>query len=339
MSVHIRKGKKTKRGVSWYLDIYDKGNRTREFLGLYGTDPDVISMVRSIRKKKEMEIASGKYGVFTEVAGEENFLTYHEHYKKISDYRLFRAVCRQLEKYCGKDFLSCNEMDEQMMRDFKRHLKKELSGESPYNYFKKLKRMTKDATKKGMFFKDPCIDIVNDNPTGGEIKKDVLMIDDIERLFKAECGNNQVKLASLFAINTGLRYCDIVELKWKNINLTDKLLKFSQSKTSRQNIVPLNDNAISILDKVEKTGEYIFSLPTLSAANETIKVWKRNAKINKHVTFGVFRHTFVTLVLDMTGNLKLSGSLAGHSSIKITEKYAHVLDRQKQDAVNKIPKM
>lgn len=36
------------------------------------------------------------------------------------------------------------------------------------------------------------------------------------------------------------------------------------------------------------------------------------------------------------GNLKLAGSLAGHSSTKETEKYAHLIDSEKRSAVDKL---
>jgi len=41
-------------------------------------------------------------------------------------------------------------------------------------------------------------------------------------------------------------------------------------------------------------------------------------------------------VLGGGANIKTVASLMGHSSIKMTEKYLHVIDRQKQEAINSL---
>ena len=51
-----------------------------------------------------------------------------------------------------------------------------------------------------------------------------------------------------------------------------------------------------------------------------------------------FRHYFVTTVLRASGNMKLAQELARHSSIAITQRYAHLsddeLDRGYDDIFN-----
>lgn len=64
--------------------------------------------------------------------------------------------------------------------------------------------------------------------------------------------------------------------------------------------------------------------------------WVKTAGINKTITWHCARHSFAVNVLGAGANIKTVASLMGHSSIKMTEKYLHVVDQQKQDAINSL---
>lgn len=64
--------------------------------------------------------------------------------------------------------------------------------------------------------------------------------------------------------------------------------------------------------------------------------WVKTAGINKNITWHCARHSFAVNVLGAGANIKTVASLMGHSSIKMTEKYLHVIDQQKQDAINSL---
>ena len=81
----------------------------------------------------------------------------------------------------------------------------------------------------------------------------------------------------------------------------------------------------------------IFTLPSHARALRIIKDWTQTAGINKHISFHCARHTFITMLIDNGAGIKTAASLAGHSSTRHTEKYIHVVDRQKQKAVDNLP--
>ena len=115
-------------------------------------------------------------------------------------------------------------------------------------------------------------------------------------------------------------------------------MQVQQSKTSRQVIIPLNENAITILSELDQRSETVFSFPSDVTVRYHLKKWAEKAGLKKHVTFGVARHSFVTGILIGTGILKIASNLAGHSSITMTERYAHILDEEKRSAVNLLGK-
>lgn len=63
----------------------------------------------------------------------------------------------------------------------------------------------------------------------------------------------------------------------------------------------------------------------------------RSAGIDKHITFHCARHLFVTNLLLNGANIKTASELAGHSTIRHTEKYIHIADELKRKAVDSLP--
>ena len=49
-----------------------------------------------------------------------------------------------------------------------------------------------------------------------------------------------------------------------------------------------------------------------------------------------FRHYFVTNVLNKTGNLKIAQEFARHSTVNVTQRYAHLTDRELDDTYDDI---
>lgn len=83
----------------------------------------------------------------------------------------------------------------------------------------------------------------------------------------------------------------------------------------------------------------IFNLPTHARALRVLKEWTQKAGIQKHISFHCARHTFITMLIDNGAGIKTAASLAGHSSTRHTEKYIHVIDHQKQKAVDNLPNL
>lgn len=49
------------------------------------------------------------------------------------------------------------------------------------------------------------------------------------------------------------------------------------------------------------------------------------------------RHSFAVNILNNGANIKTVSSLLGHSSLQMTEKYMHAIDKLKEDAINSLP--
>lgn len=52
-----------------------------------------------------------------------------------------------------------------------------------------------------------------------------------------------------------------------------------------------------------------------------------------YIRFHNLRHTAITWIVKKTGNILLAKEIVGHSSVKVTEIYAHVIDDEKREAL------
>ena len=120
-----------------------------------------------------------------------------------------------------------------------------------------------------------------------------------------------------------------------------KRITFVQKKTSGLEYLDLSPQASQMLRERNRVGDFVFyDLPNhLSSVNAALKRWAWEAGINKNISFHTARHTFATMLLTLDVDLYTVSKLLGHKDIKTTQIYAKIIDKKKQDAVNKIPQL
>ena len=65
--------------------------------------------------------------------------------------------------------------------------------------------------------------------------------------------------------------------------------------------------------------------------------WAIAAGIAKRITFHSARHTHATLLLSHGVDIYTVSKLLGHKHVVSTERYAHITDKLKSEAIRKIP--
>ena len=308
---------------------------------------ETLRLAESIRGKKQESYFAKKENLRGASIRKINFLDYFQNYEdtyKNKDIRLVKYSLVKFREFLDKEYLQPHEVTEELVIDYKNHLQDKLNGDTPYNYFSKFKQMCKHAYKEGVLLHNPAEDVTIIRSEG--LKKDILNFDEIKLLTKTDCSNLVIKKAFLFCLNTGLRHVDIKSLTWRNIDFKAKQLKVQQSKvkhTSKKSfvIIDLNKNALAILKLQEKgkPDDIIFILPTVEGSNGVLKTWVKAAGIDKRITWHSARHSFGTNLLINKTDIKTVSSLLGHSSLRHTEKYMHLVDEIRKKAVNTLPQI
>lgn len=101
-------------------------------------------------------------------------------------------------------------------------------------------------------------------------------------------------------------------------------------------IVPLSEPLKVIIKNivgVRKKGQIFEKIPADQTMNRDLKEIAKIAEINKNLTHKVGRHTFATIFLRKTKDLATLKSILGHSDLKETMVYAHVMDESKQEGI------
>jgi integrase len=346
MGVSLRQKKYSSGKIGFYLDIVHEGERYYEFLRINTRkgDKDYKEkklLAESIRSKRELEILSSEHGFIPKHRRNADFMKYYDIYinnyiKK--DVRMVNASFEKFKKFYKKPKLPVKNLTDKIVLGFRDFLKNdpELSGETPYDYFSRFKRVVQQAYSDGLFVKNPC-ENVSIKKDVNKLKKNILTEEELQILANTECGNSEVKKAFLFACFTGLGEAEIRKLKWKRI-VNDKLIIYRE-KTGEQIINDLPPTAIKLLGDKKEKEDYIFNLPTNTAVTKNLKNWLENAKIEKHITFYCGRHSYACLLLMNGANLKTVADLLGHSTTQHTVKYLNYIDPLKEKAINNLPNL
>jgi site-specific recombinase XerD len=136
----------------------------------------------------------------------------------------------------------------------------------------------------------------------------------------------------LFCCYTGLRYSDVRNLRFKDIQ--ENTIKIHQKKTSDFVSIPIIDKAISFIGSgfnEQKVFRVLVDQPT----NSYLKDIAQKAGINKPVSFHWARHTFATICIELGIKIEILKELMGHTSLKSTQIYSKVSDKIKQSEMIK----
>ena len=213
-----------------------------------------------------------------------------------------------------------------------------------HTLYARFKKIIKAAVEAEAMRKNPTtgISIKIDN---GALKKDVLSLDEIECLISTHyTGENpDIRRAFIFCLYCGLRWCDVKDLTFANVDFSNRRLMFEQAKTKGHStassvVIPLNDGLMQLIGE-GKRDEVIFPLPSHTMCLKALRHWTARAGIEKHITWHCARHSFAVNILNNGANIKTVASLLGHSGLKHTEKYTRAVDSLKQEAINSLPEL
>ena len=318
---------------------------------------ETLQLAKKIRFEREQELLENRDGYRLKKDRQIDFLQYFQTYIDTYTKKDVRMLKIALQRF--KDFLNDTteyrrfakglkpeQMSKDMMIAFAEYLQSRSVGEGAKSIYQRFKKVIKYAIDHDDMTKNPCtgVSIKIDDQI---LRKDVLSLDEEKALIAThyEGENPNIRRAFIMCLYCGLRFCDVKDLTFANVDYSNRLLKFEQNKTKGHSansgvVIPLNDGLLKLIgEPTDEQGKdsLIFPLPSYEMCSKAVKRWVKRAGIEKHISWHCARHSFAVNILNNGANIKTVASLLGHSGLKHTEKYTRAVDELKQKAINSLP--
>ncbi len=185
---------------------------------------------------------------------------------------------------------------------------------------------------------------INCNPMKGfgllkepKHRERILSPDEMRRIFKTvEAFDSDFRLIVKIALRLGLRFGEIVSLKWIHVDELNKQLILLNTKHGHRKI-PVPDDLWYELKRLEKRSEWVFPSPNdpeshlKSVRHPFARLLKESGIKSLH--FHDLRHTAATYMLKNGADIKTVQEILGHADVKTTMRYLNPLEETKRSAL------
>jgi integrase len=318
-----------RRGKVWWMSFTHAGRQVRR-----STETEDKKLAQRIFDKIKGEIAEGTW--FEKLPGEnytyedlmKKYLKEHSSVNKsASTYKRDKSLVKQLVGYFGSYYLT--EITPAMISQYKEKRREDGVSARTINYeLATINHAFNLAIREW--------ELINENPVVKVRKEKVSNI--IERWLSL---NEEKKLliASpkwlqeiiIFAINTGLRQSEILDLKWKQIDMTRESLTISEQKNHCVDTLPLNETVMRLLRSKYREDldldSYVFPNTNSDRKGNRLLLKAFYAALKRsgitNFRFHDLRHTFATRLVQNGVDLYTVQKLGRWKTVSMVQRYAH----------------
>lgn len=335
-----------------FLPVFDKNGdikkiRLDEQQKLHNTE--ILKLADNIRLKRETEIANSQYGFIQKEKLKGDFIEYMRSIpqkRELANYKAWECVINHLIKF-KSPVIKFSDINEGFCNSFREYMltkaslvkgDHKISKNTAWAYFNIFLTGVRQAQREEIISLNIADKIEKVKKI--DVKREFLTLEELQKLAITPCRYPVLKNAALFSALTGLRFSDINKLTWEEIRIDQNegpTLHYRQKKTRELQVLPISDEALTLLGTQGKPEERVFKELANTPNNSLhLKRWFLEAGIMRDLTFHSFRHTFATLQLSKGTDIYTVSKMLGHRSLKTTEIYAKVIDKKKRDAANRI---
>ncbi|MCD6531313.1 tyrosine-type recombinase/integrase [bacterium] len=331
-----------RKGKRWYYRYYDPSGKRRE-IALHTTDRKIAERLaeiydRQLEDSKNPELLAN--ATFAEVL--HLYLDFISPQKSPSTMKDYQTIAHRLEEFFGNFKIS-------RIKEF--HIVRQLQEMEERGYAVESRRKTLMLLRQVMRFAKKRGYIIDDPTEGIKIHRDKrpnrlrwFTEEELKTIFrKAQELYPRIAHIYRFLYYTGLRRSELIALKWSDIDLKRKVIKIQDSKSPEgYRRIPLREEAIEIVRSLPRLSEWVFVNPDTALPWDASFLSKSFKKVLKacgitDASLHTLRHTFASHLAMAGVSLDVIRDLLGHSSVQITEIYAHLAPDYVRDAVKKLP--
>jgi integrase len=186
-----------------------------------------------------------------------------------------------------------------------------------------MRRMFTVAIKEWEWLRDNPVSRLSFSVGNKNARDRWLTIEEEQRLLAHATNPSWLRNLIVFAINTGMRIGEILNLKWQDVDFKRRIVTVIKSKNGEKRALPMSETVCNILKgmKVRDISGRVFPVTyrwvRIVFDKATIEARIENLHIHD------LRHTFATRLVQKGVDLYRVKELLGHKSISMTMRYAH----------------
>jgi len=331
-----------KKGKTWYIDYRINGKRIVKAIGRSK------KIAQLALEDIEVQIAKGRAGLQIErVSITEFFSNYINHINVNLSPRSaerYREIIRHFKNYLAKLEDSphyLHEITPLLLEKYKQSRVEKIANQTINYEVRILKTAFNFAIKMGYLRENPAKKVSKIKIIKQKLPHFLTEME-INKLKKV-CSPD-LKDIILFLLNTGIRLGELIHLTWKDVDLEKKAIRITAKdgwvpKPKQEREIPLNRTAFEILSRKNNNREgYVFKTNTDNIVNHIYTRFKRACKRAgiENANLHTLRHSFASHLIMNGVDIYTVSKLLGHSSITMTEKYAHLAKGHLRQAVEKL---
>ena len=151
-----------------------------------------------------------------------------------------------------------------------------------------------------------------------------LLDGELERLLTAASSQRNIYIAPIieFAIETGMRRSEILNLRWVDVDLDSGFASLFDTKNGEDRRVPLTKTARNVLSRLPRQDKRVFPI----SANCVRLAWERTRKKTgiSDLRFHDLRHEAVSRFFEMGMSVPEVALISGHKDVRQLFRYTHL---------------
>jgi len=212
----------------------------------------------------------------------------------------------------------------EMISDYRDERLKTVKPATVYQELSLMRRMFNVARREWKWTKENPVADLSFSVGNKNARDRWLTLEEEKRLL--DCATNPSWLRSLlvFALHTGMRRGEILNLLWNDVDFFRKLVTVVKSKNGEKRGMPMSQtlyNTLKSMSKVVDISSRVFPI-SVRSLREAFDMTLKKAGL-KDFHFHDLRHTFATRLIQNGVDLYKVKELLGHKTITMTMRYAH----------------
>jgi integrase len=303
-----------RRGKTYWLSITHDGKRIQRSL-----KTDNKRLAEKLHARVLMDVVEGRY--FENARAKRiTFAEMVEKYlNKYGKQRDLYTVRRLLPAF---GHLRLADVTTEAVSDYRDVRLKKVKPATVYQELALMRRMFNVARREWKWVKDNPVSDLSFSVGDSNARDRWLTLEEEQRLIKA-ASPLWVKSIVVFALNTGMRRGEILNLKWKDVNFKKRIVTVQKSKNGEKRSIPMTNQLVVVMKgrKVIDISGNVFPV-TRDAVRDAFERAIDKAEI-EDFHFHDMRHTFATRLVQNGVDLYKVKELLGHKTIAMTMRYAH----------------